>query len=142
MAVIAYTRGIEAITSGAVNIGAVTVKAMLTTVTYVENKATHQFRSQVTNEITSGTGGYTTGGINVSATVSRDEANNRVDLNLGSAVWTAPSGQTLANARKAVYYVDRCAGSDRLLAVSDFGADTSATNQTLTVAASVVRLQN
>ena len=45
--------------------------------------------------------------------------------------------------RKAVYYVSTGnASTDRLLAVSDFGANTSATNQTLTVAASVVRLQN
>jgi hypothetical protein len=142
MPVTAYTRGIEAVASGAVNLGAVTVKAMLTTASYVENKATHQFRSQVTNEVTPGAG-YTAGGMNVSATVSRDEANNRVDITFSAATWTVPSGQTMANMRKAVYYVSAgAAASDRLLAVSDFGATSNATNQTVTVAAAVVRHQN
>jgi len=142
MPVTAYTRGIEAISSGAINLGTVTVKAMLTTVSYTENKATHQFRSQVTNEVAPGAG-YTAGGMNVSATVSRDDANNRVEITLGSAMWTVPLGQTMANVRKAVYYVSTgTAATDRLLAVSDFGANTNATNQTLTVAASVLRLQN
>lgn len=142
MAVTAYTRGIEAITSGALNLGAVTVKVMLTTSGYAENKATHQFRSQVTNEVAAGAG-YTTGGVNVSATVSRDETNNRVEITFSSATWTVPSGQTMANVRKAVYYVSTgTAATDRLLAVNDFGANTSATNQPLNVAASVVRLQN
>ena len=51
MAVTAYTRGIEAITSGAVNIGAVTVKAMLTTAPTSRTRRPTSSESQVTNEV-------------------------------------------------------------------------------------------
>lgn len=141
MASIAYTRGLEAVLSGAVNLGAVTVKAMLTTAAYAENKNTHAFRSDVAGEVAAGAG-YAAGGVNVAVAVTRDETNSRVNLSLGSFSITVPAGATLT-ARKVVYYVSAGAASaDRLLAVNDLGADVSATNQALNVAATVVRVNN
>lgn len=141
MASVAYTRGLERVLNGAVNLSAVAVKALLTTAAYAEGKNTHAFRSQITNEVAAGAG-YAAGGVTVTASVVRDEANSRIDLALGAASWTAPAGATLT-ARKIVYYVSSgSATTDTLLACIDFGADQSATNQALNVAASTVRVQN
>lgn len=141
MADIAYTRGIEAILKGAVNLGTATVKAMLTTMVYAEAKDGHQFRSQVTNEVASGAG-YLSGGVPVSVSVTGDYLNSRVDITFGTATWNAPAGQTLIF-RKVVYYVSTGnAAADTLLAVNDLGSDQSATNQAVNVLGTVIRLPN
>ena len=143
MAVTVYTRGIEAITSGAVDIGAVDgqgdaddriLRSNTRRSTSSESQVTRRGRPALAIHCRR---------MNVSATVSATKRTTGSRLTFGSATWTVPSARPMANVRKAVYYASTGnASTDRLLAVSDFGANTSATNQTFTVAASVVRLQN
>lgn len=111
-------------------------KVMLVTATYVPSNA-HNFRSDVTNE-SSGTG-YTAGGAAVTCTVSRDDANNRVDVTFDPVAFAAVS----LTARAAVIYKNvGTAGTDRLVAYVDFGANKSPVSTTLNVSfTSPLRIQ-
>lgn len=141
MATLAYTRGVEAILNGSVNLGTATVRAMLTTMVYAEAKNAHQFRSQVTNEVANGAG-YQSGGVPVSVSVAGDYVNSRIDITFGTATWTVPTGQTLAF-RKVIYYVSTGnPATDRLLAVNDLVSDQGGTNQPVNVLGSVIRVPN
>ncbi len=128
----------EDVLRGLIDVDSVTVRVMLTTSAYTENKDTHTKRSDVTNEVT-GTG-YTAGGVVSTVTVTKDTANDRVDIALGQVSWP----NATITARKAVYYVSRggAASADELIAVNDFGSDVVATGAMFTLNASTVRLQN
>lgn len=141
MASLVYNTFWDQVIRGNIDVDGASFKVLLTTATYVENKDTHNVRNDVTNEVAAGNG-YTAGGNTVTVTVTRDDANDRVDISLGGTTWTAGAGQTLV-ARKAVYYqVVGTAATDRLVAVIDFTTDQTASNGTLTLGASTIRLQN
>jgi len=133
-----YNSFFEDLARGAIDLDTDTVWVMLTTSGYSENKDTHLKRSDVTNEV-SGTG-YTAGGQSVTATVTKDSANDRLDVSLGSASWASST----ITARKAVYYKRRggAATADELVMVNDFGGDVSSTAATFTLNASTLRIQN
>jgi hypothetical protein len=135
---LAYNRGLELFARGNVDFDSDTFKVLLTTSAYSEDKDLHDYRNDVTNEI-SGTG-YTAGGNTVTVTVTRDDVNDRVDVSLGGTTWASST----ITARKAVYYKSRggAASADELIAVVDFGADVSTTNGTFTLNASTLRFQN
>jgi len=111
---------------------------LLTTATYTENKDTHDFRDDVTNEVT-GTG-YTAGGNTVTVTVTLDTVNDRLDISLGGTTWPAST----ITARKAVYYKSRggAAAADELIVVNDFGSDVVTSAGTFTLNASTLRITN
>ena len=115
-----------------------TFKVMLTTSAYTENKDTQTKRSDVTNEVT-GTG-YTAGGNTVTVTVTKDTANDRIDISLGGTTWPTST----ITARKAVYYKSRggASSADELVAVVDFTSDVASTGATFTLTASTLRIQN
>jgi hypothetical protein len=138
MASLIYNKLLENWAKGSVDFDTDTFKVLLTTSTYTENKDTHAFRSDVTNEIT-GTG-YTAGGNTATVTVTLDTANDRVDISLGGTTWPSST----LTARKAVYYKARGGAStaDELVAVNDFGSDVVTVNGTLTLNASTLRIQN
>lgn len=138
MASLVYSEGLEALCRGAVDFDTDTFKVLLTTSSYTENKDTHDFRDDVTNEI-AGTG-YTAGGNTVSFSVGEDDANDRVEVTLGGTTWPSST----LTARKAVYYKSRggASSADELIAVVDFGSDVSTTSGTLTLTASTLRFQN
>ena len=138
MASVVYSEGLEALCRGAIDYDTDTFKVMLTTSTYTENKDTHDFRDDVTNEV-SGTG-YTGGGNTVTFSVTEDDANDRVEVSLGGTTWP---GSTIT-ARKAVYYKSRggASSADELVACIDFGSDVSTTAGTFTLTASTLRFQN
>lgn len=138
MASLAYNKGLEAWARGSIDFDSDTFKVMLTTSTYTENKDTHDFRDDVTNEV-SGTG-YSAGGNTATVTVTLDTVNDRVDISLGGTTW----GSSTITARKAVYYKSRggAASADELVAVNDFGSDVSTTAGTFTLNASTLRIQN
>ena len=138
MASLIYNKLLENWAKGSVDFDTDTCKVLLTTSTYTENKDTHAFRSDVTNEIT-GTG-YTAGGNTATVTVTLDTANDRVDISLGGTTWPSST----LTARKAVYYKARGGAStaDELVAVNDFGSDVVTVNGTLTLNASTLRIQN
>ncbi len=138
MASLIYNSFWDDVIRGVIDVDAVTVKVMLVTSSYAENKDTHTKRSDVTNEVT-GTG-YTAGGATSAVTVTKDTANDRVDIALGQVSWA----NSTITARKAVYYVSRggAASADELIAVNDFGSDVVSSGGTFTLDASTIHLQN
>ena len=107
-----------------------TIKCMLTTVTYVPDQDTHQYKSSVTNEVV-GTG-YTAGGVALATpTITYTAATNKLMLDAGDASWAAST----ITARIAVVYDDTPAtdATKPLAVYQDFGADVSTTNGTFTV---------
>jgi hypothetical protein len=87
----------------------------------------------------SGTG-YTAGGNTSAITVTKDTANDRLDITLGAVSWPSST----ITARKAVYYKSRggASSADELVAVNDFGSDVTSTGATFSLALSTVRFQN
>lgn len=133
-----YNRALELWARGSIDFDTDTFRVLLTTAAYVEDKDAHDFRNDVTNEVT-GTG-YTAGGNVVTVSVNLDIANDRVDITLGGTTWPSST----ITARKAVYYKSRggAATADELVAVNDFGADVVSVNGTLTLNASTLRISN
>lgn len=134
-----YNRGVENVARGTIDFDTDTFRVLLTTASYTENKDTHDFRDDVTNEVAAG-GGYSSGGNVVTVTVTRDDVNDRVDISLGGTTWPTST----ITARKAVYYKSRggAASADELIAVIDFGTDVISTGGTFTLNASTLRIQN
>ena len=102
---------------------------MLVTSTYSPNKDTHDYRDDVTNEV-SGTG-YTAGGQAVTVTVTDDTANDRQDVSFTDVSWASST----ITARAAVIYKSRggASSADELVCYIDFGADVSTTAGTFTL---------
>lgn len=128
----------EDLARGAIDLDTDTIRVMLVTSGYTEDKDAHTKRSNVTNEIT-GTG-YMAGGVVVPITITKDNTNDRLDVSLGQVSW---AGATFT-ARKAVFYKSRggASSADELIAVNDFGSDVTATGATFTLNASTLRIQN
>lgn len=138
MASIIFNRALEFIARGAIDFDTDSFKVMLTTSAYTEDKDAHDFRNDVTNEV-SGTG-YTAGGNTVTVSVTLDTANDRVDITLGGTTWPTST----ITARKAVYYKARggASSADELVAVNDFGSDVVSSNGTFTLNSSTFRIAN
>jgi len=138
MASLIYNRALELLTRGSIDFDTDTFKVMLVTSAYTEDKDAHDFRNDVTNEVT-GTG-YTAGGATATVTVTLDTANDRVDISLGAASWATST----ITARKAVYYKSRggASSADELIAVIDFTSDVVSTGGTFSLTASTLRIQN
>ncbi len=133
-----YNRALELWARGSIDFDTDTFRVLLTAATYTENKDTHDFRDDVTNEVT-GTG-YTAGGNTVTVTVTLDTVNDRLDISLGGTTWPAST----ITARKAVYYKSRggAAAADELIVVNDFGSDVVTSAGTFTLNASTLRITN
>ena len=134
-----YNSALEDLARGAIDFDTDSFKVMLVTSGYAEDKDAHTKRSNVTNELAAGNG-YTAGGVAVVPTITKDLANDRVDITFPQVTWPAST----LTARKAVYYKSRggAASADELVAVNDFGADVVTANGTLTLQASTFRLIN
>lgn len=138
MATLIYNSFFEDWARGAIDLDTDTIKVLLTTSSYVENKDTQSKRSDVTNEVT-GTG-YTAGGNTATITITKDNTNDRLDVTLGGTTWSSST----ITARKAVYYKSRGgpASADELIAVIDNGSDVTSTGSTFTLNSSTLRIQN
>lgn len=111
-----------------------THKAVLVTVLPDETALdTWQFRSSVTNEHAA-TGGYTTGGFNVTVdSVVEDTTNNRIAVTYSAANPTY-TGVTLAGVVGCVIYkVVGTAGTDRVMHLVDFAGTKGVTAGNFTV---------
>lgn len=139
MASVIYHNGLLKLLNGNIDADTDTFKVMALGASYSENKDTHDFRDDLTNEV-SGTG-YTAGGNTVTLGVSIDTTNDRVEIALGGTTWP---GSTISNAQKFAYYKSRggAASADELLCVIDNGSPVSTVAGTLTLGASTLRLQN
>jgi hypothetical protein len=138
MASLIYNSAIDEMARGDIDFDTDTFKAMLVTSSYTPNKDTHDFRNDVTNEVT-GTG-YTAGGATSTVTVTKDTANDRVTIQFGAVSWAAST----ITARGCVYYKSRggASSADEIIAFVDFGSDVSSTSGTFSVSASTLTLQN
>jgi hypothetical protein len=138
MASLVYNSAVDDMARGLIDFDSDTFKAMLVTSTYSPNKDTHDKRDDVTNEVT-GTG-YTAGGTTCAVTVTKDTANDKVTITLGSVSWSSST----ITARGCVYYKSRggASSADEIVAYNDFGGNVSTTGGTFSVAASTITLQN
>ena len=102
-------------------------KVMLTTSTYTPDYNAHDFRNDVTNEV-SGTG-YSSGGIALTST--------EITVSSGNAVFDAADSSWAAatfTARQAVhYFVVGSAATDALGYNIDFGSDVASAGGTFTI---------
>lgn len=107
-----------------------TIKVALTTATYTPLQDTHQFFSDVTNEI-SGTG-YSAGGVTLGTkSVTYDSTTNEARLLAANAQWTTAT----FTARYAVVYRSTGTSStSQLICYVDFGSDQSVSSGTFTIA--------
>lgn len=138
MASLIYNSCLDDLAKGNIDFDTDTFYAMLVTSSYTPDKDTHLKRSSVTNEVT-GTG-YTAKGTAATVTVTKDTANDRIDISLGAVSWPTST----ITARGAVYYKYRGGAdtADELVAYIDFGGDVSSTAGTFALSASTLRLQN
>lgn len=139
MASLIYDSCLDDEAKGAIDFDTDSFKAMLVTSTYAPNKGTHTKRSDVTNEVV-GTG-YVAGGTAVTAAVSKDTVNHRVDVTFSNPSWATST----ITARAMVIYKARAGAStaDELVAYVDFGADVTSTADTFSVTlSSPLRFQN
>lgn len=117
----------------AVNYASDTFKAVLVTSVPTEGNFDSWInRSDVTNEHAA-TGGYTTGGFSVTASVGAvDTTNNRVPVTFTCASPTYSSA-TLSAAGCIIYKSTGTSSTDKLLHFVDFGSNVSSTNGNFTV---------
>jgi hypothetical protein len=125
-----YGNGLLNICKGNIDLDTDTFKIMLTTSTYTPDQDLHDFRDDVTNEVT-GTG-YTAGGVALTGvSVTYNSTGNKVEIS-----WTDPTWSTSTiTARTAVIYKSRggASSADELLAYVTNDADVSSTGATFTV---------
>lgn len=125
-----YGSGLLKLATGSIDLDTDTFKIMLTTSTYTPNQDTHDFRDDVTNEV-SGTG-YTAGGATLAGvSVTYDAASNQVRVSWTDPTWPSSS----ITARTAVIYKSRGGAStaDELVAYCTEAADVTSTAATFTV---------
>ena len=117
MAALIYNSLIDLWSKGSIDFDTDTFKGLLLTDAYVPDRAVHDYRNDLTNEIT-GTG-YTAGGIAVPVTSVKNTAANTQVITFGLALWTGFVGSTYAIA----YYKSRggAADADELCAYNSFG---------------------
>lgn len=138
MASFIYNSFWEDLAKGAIDLDTDTIKVLLTTSSYAEDKDTHLKRSSVTNEV-SGTG-YTAGGATTAITITKSTAADTTTISFGTVTWPTST----ITARKAVYYKSRggASSADELIAINDFGTDVSSTGGTFTLNASNLIINN
>jgi hypothetical protein len=125
-----FSKGLQKALTGTVDLDTDTFKALLTTSAYTPDQDLHDFRDDVTNEI-SGTG-YVAGGVTLaSVTVTYDTATNEIRFDFADPQWTGAS----FTARKLVVYKARggAASADELVMWVDFGGDEVVSSGTFTV---------
>lgn len=103
-----------------VDLSADTIKVMLCTSSYTPDQDAHDFKDDVTNEVT-GTG-YTAGGATLgSVTLTYDGASNTLKFDAADVTWSSST----ITARYAIIYDDTpaTAATKPLISYIDFGQD-------------------
>ncbi|NCV21338.1 MAG: hypothetical protein EBV45_05235 [Chloroflexi bacterium] len=106
-----------------------TIKVALCTSSYTPNQDTHNYYSDITNEIT-GTG-YTAGGATLGTkSTNYDATSNTLSLRAAASTWSSAT----FTCRYAVVYKDTGTSSTSpLLGYVDFGGNESVTSGTFTI---------
>jgi len=123
-----YAKFFENLLNGDVaGLDSATVKVMLTTSSYTPDQDAHDFKDDVTNEV-SGTG-YTAGGATLASKTVTPVA-NVVTFDAADTTWSSSS----ITARRAVVYVDTGTPStSALICWIDFGEDETSDNGDFTI---------
>lgn len=125
-----YSQAFDSAFKKKIDVSADTFKVVLVTSSYTFDQDTHNFKDDITNEIT-GTG-YTAGGATLtSPTFNYTSGTNTFAFDGADVAWTSAT----FTARGAVIY-DATPGTDAtrpLLVFVDFGADVTVTAGTLTL---------
>jgi hypothetical protein len=144
MASIIYNSALFDMVTGAIDADTDTFKCQLVNATYAAiadetKKDSHLKRSSVTSNEASGTG-YTAGGTACTVGVTKDTANNRIDISLGAVSWATST----ITASGAVVYKSRGGAdtADELVAYIDFGGAASSSGATFALSASTLRIAN
>ena len=117
-----YGKGALHVVRQDVNLLTATLKATLHTSSYTPNRDTHEFRSDLTNEVANGSG-YTTGGVRITTpALSYDGTSHQVRFDFDDLAWTFTAAVTfrylvLQNVRGGA------SSADELLGLVDYGAD-------------------
>lgn len=129
MANLTYNSIKYALATNAVNLATSTFKFMLVTSSYTPDIDTHQFRSDVTNEVVGG--GYSAGGVTLTGVaISSDLVNNLTKWTADNPSWASAT----ITARGGVIYLNSgLVSTDRLVSYIDFGSNASSTNATFLV---------
>ncbi len=135
---VVYNSAVDDMAHGFLKFSSDAFKVMLVTSGYTPDKDLDTKRSDVTDEVIGYN--YVDGGRNVSVSVLKNTANDRVDITLGGTDW----GFSTITAAGAVYYKAHggAASADELVAFVDFGGDVASTNGTFTLTSSTLRIQN
>lgn len=123
-----YALGLDKVASGTIAWTSDTIKVAACSSSYTPNQSTHEFFSDVTNELTTANG-YTAGGatLGTKSVAAGASALTRA-LKAAATTWTPSSGQTLTIHYLVVYKSTGTGSTSPLLGYVDLGADTSATN--------------
>jgi hypothetical protein len=107
-----------------------TIKVALTTSSYTPNQDTHEFFSDVTNELAA-TGGYLAGGASLGTkTLNYASASNEAQLLAANTSWSSASFTT----RNAIIYKSTGTNSTSLLmGYVQFGGDQTVSSGTFTI---------
>lgn len=126
----AYGLSLKSLTIGEVDYISGTAKCALCSSSYTPNQDTHQFYSDLTNEVSGA--GYTTGGVTLtSKTNAYNTSTNTVALDAADPTWATI---TIAEIRFAVFYIDTGTPStSSLLSYMDFEANYAPSAQSFTV---------
>lgn len=119
--VVAYPKGWQTCFSTGIDMDAATWKLALMTATYTPNVDTHNFYSDLTNELSTANG-YTAGGASLaSPTFSYDTATDQVRLDFTDPSWTFSAGVTF---RYGAAYIDTAGAgtTDPLMLLLDWGS--------------------
>lgn len=131
MAARAFGKFIQHVAKADIDFDTVALKAMLCTSSYTANYDTHEFRSDVTNEVT-GTG-YTSGGVALTAeSITLDTTNDRLKIDADDVDFGT---LTVTGITQMVVYVDTgSAATDILVSCHTFTSQSpSGVNFTCTV---------
>lgn len=124
MANVVYNSFKVAVIDGTIDLDTDSFKVMLVTSAYTANKDTHDYRDDITNEV-SGTG-YSAGGAALAnPAVTVDNTNDLAKWDADDLTWSTAT----ITARGAVIYKARggASSADELVCYIDFGADKTST---------------
>ncbi len=129
MADVKYNSFKKALMDGGLDLANNTIKVMLVTSSYTPDADAHEFKDDVTNEV-SGTG-YTAGGVTLAnGAVTQDNTDDEGVFDADDVVWT----NSTITARAAVIYKDTgTASTSPLVCYIDFGADKSSESADFTL---------
>ncbi len=130
MADVIYNAAKKYLLNGAIDLDTDTIKVMLVTSSYSPDVDAHEYRDDITNEVT-GTN-YSSGGTALSnKSVTADNTDNEGVFDADDVSWASST----ITARGAVLYKSRggASSADELLCYFDFTSDKTSTNGTFTI---------